>query len=260
MIYGLTSLSGSPGVTTTAVAWATTSARPTLLLEADMTGGSAILAGRFRSEVAHEHTILAMATRDGDTSVMEVLRAQSVTLPGAVADSALIPTIAEHQQATVLQPCWAETAQALTELSQDGGVDVIIDFGRATTNGLPWSLAERVDALVVMCWTTLPALIALANGAPGLRDQLHTPHLSVLFVEAGLGGYPVGAASQVAPIDVLGSLPHTPRAAAAYSQGYKMTRASTLRAYHRALDRVRTDAGQHAARHRQELLGEGSPV
>ena len=41
----LTSAAGSPGVTTTAVGLALTWPRPVLLVEADPTGGSAVLAG-----------------------------------------------------------------------------------------------------------------------------------------------------------------------------------------------------------------------
>lgn len=256
MIYGLTSLSGSPGVTTTAVAWATTSSTPSLLLEADMTGGSPILAGRFRSEVPHERTILAMATRDPDHGPLEVLQAQSVSLPGAVADSALVPGIAEHQQATVLQSTWPLTADALSQLSRDGGVDVVIDLGRMTTDGLPWALVDRCDALIVLSWTTLPALISLANGLPRVQDQVHAPFLGVLFVDADTSSYPVSAAAQVSPAPCVGSLPNARTAAAVYSQGYKLARTSTLRAYHRAVGRVRTTVSEQATRHHSELIGE----
>lgn len=260
MIYGLTSLAGSPGVTTTAVAWATTSSTPTLLLEADMTGGSPILAGRYRAEVPHERTILAMATRDPDLNTLEVLQSQSVPLPEAAADSAFIPTIAEHQQATVLQTSWPATADALSELSETGGVDVVIDLGRITTEGLAWGLLGRLDALIVLAGTALPALITLANGAPRLRDQLHRPFLGVAFIGSGLGGYPTDTAAQVSPVPTVGALPHAPKAAAVYSLGYKLARASALRPYHRALDRLRTQVTEQAGQHRSVLLGQESAV
>ena len=48
----LTSAAGSPGVTTTAVGLALTWPRPVLLVEADPTGGSAVLAGYFRAAPA----------------------------------------------------------------------------------------------------------------------------------------------------------------------------------------------------------------
>ena len=48
-IVVLTSASGSPGVTTTAVGMAFSWPRPVLLVEADPTGGSGILAGTSRT-------------------------------------------------------------------------------------------------------------------------------------------------------------------------------------------------------------------
>jgi hypothetical protein len=48
----LTSASGSPGVTTTALGLALTWVRPVLLVEADPTGGSGSPAGYFRGQAA----------------------------------------------------------------------------------------------------------------------------------------------------------------------------------------------------------------
>lgn len=258
MIYGLTSIAGAPGVSTTAVAWATTAGTPTLLLEADMTGGSPILAGRFRSEVPHERTILAMATRRQDLTAAETLRSQAVPLPSAMADSSFVATIAEHQQAAVLQPAWGETADALHEIAADGGLDVLIDLGRITTNGGPWALLERLDALIVLSGTTLPALITLANGLPRLQDQLHSPLVAVGFIESHMGGYSPGEAGRVITAPVVGSLPYAPRAAAVYSIGHQGTRASVLRGYHQRLSRLRTSIAEQTSRHREVLLGERS--
>ena len=63
----LTSASGSPGVTTTALALALTWRRPALLVEADPTGGSAVLAGYFRGRAAPTDSLidLAFAHRGG---------------------------------------------------------------------------------------------------------------------------------------------------------------------------------------------------
>jgi hypothetical protein len=49
-VYTLVSASGSPGVTTTALALASVWPRPVIVVEADPTGGSAILAGYFRGQ------------------------------------------------------------------------------------------------------------------------------------------------------------------------------------------------------------------
>ncbi len=60
-VIALTSASGSPGVTTTAVALAFLWPRPVVLVEADPTGGSAILAGYFRGTREYDVGIVELA-------------------------------------------------------------------------------------------------------------------------------------------------------------------------------------------------------
>ena len=57
----LTSASGSPGVTTAALGLALTWHRPVLLVEADPTGGSALLAGYFRGQSTPTQTLIDLA-------------------------------------------------------------------------------------------------------------------------------------------------------------------------------------------------------
>ena len=66
-VIALASAAGSPGVTTSALGLALTWPRPVLLIEADPTGGSAMLAGFFRGTTAHTAGLidLAWAHREG---------------------------------------------------------------------------------------------------------------------------------------------------------------------------------------------------
>ena len=57
----LTSASGSPGVSTTALGLALTWRRPVLLVEADPTGGSGLLAGYFRGQAAPSQSLIDLA-------------------------------------------------------------------------------------------------------------------------------------------------------------------------------------------------------
>ncbi|WP_431472937.1 ParA family protein [Ornithinimicrobium sp. W1665] len=50
-VITLTSASGSPGVTTTALGWALSRGRPTVLVDADPTGGASMLAGYLRGQM-----------------------------------------------------------------------------------------------------------------------------------------------------------------------------------------------------------------
>lgn len=65
-IITLTSASGSPGVTTTALGLALVWPRPVVLVEADPTGGSALLAGYWRGQLDHVGLLdLVLAERHG---------------------------------------------------------------------------------------------------------------------------------------------------------------------------------------------------
>lgn len=169
-VYALTSLSGAPGVSTTAVAWAYQAARPTLLVEADVTGGSPILTTVWAGSMAHEQSILHLASVAGD-DLLKHLWDQALTLPGTT-DRWVIPTIGHPAQARSLTPVWAPLARALHRLSEDGGVDVLIDAGRLGTPGGPWTLIESADLALVFTDTTLAALNVTRIGVETLRPEL----------------------------------------------------------------------------------------
>ncbi|HEY9562625.1 MAG TPA: hypothetical protein VIR30_02545, partial [Nocardioides sp.] len=57
-VIALCSASGSPGVTTTALGMALLWPRPVLLIEADATGGSGILAGYFRGIKSYDQGLV----------------------------------------------------------------------------------------------------------------------------------------------------------------------------------------------------------
>lgn len=257
--YAITSISGSPGVTTTAVAWATANPKPTLLIEADMAGGSPILAGRYRAQIPHEKSILALAARDADADVDELLRDQSIALPSAVADSRVVPSIAERAQARGMTPHWSHIGTALKNLSRDNAVDVVVDLGRYGTPDAAHSLIDSADALIVMSGTDLPSLIKLANNLPAIADRTPFALVTVCFRDADIEGFPRGEAQEVvSKVPVVGAVPWARSAAAAYSLGHTHTRARALRSYHAAIHQVRTQALHLSTEHEQVLTGEAS--
>ena len=69
----LTSASGSPGVTTTAVGLALCWPRPVLLVEADPTGGSAIAAGYLRGGAAPSDSLIDLAFAHRDGALLEAI-------------------------------------------------------------------------------------------------------------------------------------------------------------------------------------------
>src|ERR1700712_667016 len=93
----LASASGSPGVTTTALGLALRWPRPVVLVDGDPVGGSAVLAGFFRGQVAHNDGLvqLVLAGRAGELA--EVLPTVLMPLPNS--NAALLPGPRSHAQA-----------------------------------------------------------------------------------------------------------------------------------------------------------------
>src|SRR3546814_6778811 len=67
-VTALCSASGSPGVTTTALGMALLWPRPVLLIEADATGGSGILAGYFRGIKSYDQGLVELALAADDVA------------------------------------------------------------------------------------------------------------------------------------------------------------------------------------------------
>src|SRR5580765_5348993 len=93
----LTSASGSPGVTTTAVGLALCSERPAVVVEADPTGGSAVLAGFFRGTVEHAGGLLDLVRAHREGRLAERLRAATLPFPDSAAS--LVPGVQSAAQA-----------------------------------------------------------------------------------------------------------------------------------------------------------------
>ena len=109
-VHVLVCFSGAPGVTTTAVAWATLSPRPTLIVEAGIWGGSAVVSGLWGGQRPHEQSVLALANSHPD-SYVEDLWDQTVALPGT--DSGwVLPGIGTPSQARSMRGVWGPLGQS----------------------------------------------------------------------------------------------------------------------------------------------------
>lgn len=254
-LYAFASLTGSPGATTTALTWATCSATPTLLVEADLTGGSAVLAGRLRGQIPHHKTILAVAGTELEDDQLAVLQAQTLPLPGAVSDSSVIPTIARHTQALGLDPAWPTILSALRQLSDSAGMDVLVDVGRLTTRATPWAVLDGMDAVLVTARAALPDLTCLTNNLSWVSDHLPRALLGVVLVEAAYEGWSTKEVSGILrPTPVLGTIPNLPKAAAAYSHGWQQAPKRQLRGLHAATTTLAHSVHTAATTHRETLL------
>jgi hypothetical protein len=169
----LTSATGSPGVTTTALGLTLAWPRPALLVEADPTGASGVFAGFFRG--GHEPTggliNLALAQRNGNLT--QVLPQETLVLDqGRGAESAawFLPGLQSHEQAPSLVPLWEPLTELLASLDANGQ-DVIVDAGRLGLLGWPEHMVLEADLTLLVTRSSLPALAGARSWAKTLRDR-----------------------------------------------------------------------------------------
>lgn len=271
-VYALTSLSGSPGVTTLAIAWAYRSARPTLILEADPTGGSAILAGPFRGEHVHDTSVLLMAERNR-SELAEWMWYHSIPLPETT-DRRVLPAVAMPAQAKALNTTWSRIADAVKDFSSQSGTDVVVDVGRLGMVNSPRPLLNVADTTLILAPATLPGINTLAAGLGPLREalesQIDPDRMTVVPVRASAGigrqrrtRKAVSAAQPwsdreiaqvIAPTRVLQPLPWSPDEATMYSHATVAPKDWPNSSYTRAVSAL-IDATENHIRRVQSAAG-----
>lgn len=213
-VIALASASGSPGVTTTALGMALLWPRPVLLVEADPTGGSGILAGYFRGAREYTSGIIELAL--SSSNVSDALADVAQPIEGT--QVSMVAGTRSHAQAGAVCDLWSPLAEALAEL-ESAGQDVIIDAGRLGLSGSPEPLLDAADLALLVSRTTLPALSALRSWADFFqRPPLDLYQSAVLLVG---DGQPYGAheVSNVVDLPVVATLPDDPESAAVFYRG-----------------------------------------
>jgi hypothetical protein len=231
-IITLCSASGSPGVTTTAVAMALNWPRPTLLVEADPTGGSGVLAGFLRGTVEYEAGLIELAL--SPLGVPEALRDVVRRLSP---DVWFVAGVRSHAQAGALRDLWEPLSVALADLDANGQ-DVIVDAGRLGLVGSPQPLLEQADQALLVTRAHLPALAASRSWSETVRNAATGwLHAGVLMVGEGQP-YRASEVAKVLGLPVIADLPDDPEAAAVYHRGAAPPRHFETGPYARAITAV----------------------
>lgn len=216
-VIAFTSASGSPGVTTTVLGLALCWPRPVVVVEADPTGGSGILAGYFRGQVPHAGGLIELAMAQRQDLVAAELPRQLLDIPGSQAR--LLPGSRSHAQAGSLMPLWPPLLTALRGL-EDTGQDVLVDAGRLGLDGSPQPLLQGADLTLLLTRSTLTALIAATSWAETLREETAASVTSVGLVVVGEGQpYATGEVGRALGLPVVAALPWDRRSAAVLSRG-----------------------------------------
>lgn len=229
-VIALTSASGSPGVTTTALGWALSRGRPTVLVDADPTGGAAMLAGYLRGQMVPPDALLEAWTAQQQGRLRAALPSLTMSLPGSHVE--LLPGTRSHAQARGLGGLWEPLLAALKAL-EGTGQDALIDVGRLGLAGSPTPLLRGADLALVVCRADLVSLSALRSWLVTLHTELEevgaASSLGVVLIGPGRP-YSEGEVGKVLAqvrggrSPVLASVDWDPRAAAAFSAGAPVRR------------------------------------
>jgi hypothetical protein len=168
----LTSSRGAPGVTTTALALALLWPRPTVMVEADVSGSSSVAAGYLRGTIGPQHGLinLAVAHRAG-TLTPESIREQAVALTDD-GPRLLVPALANADQVgSMTEGFWERLGAMLTALGRVG-TDVIVDAGRAGASNGPEPLFRCADMVLLVARTSLDAVVSARARVGQLRGSL----------------------------------------------------------------------------------------
>ena len=244
----LTSASGSPGVTTTAIALALSWPRPVLLIEADPTGGSGILAGFLRGTTEYDAGLIELAL--SPLGIAEALR--DVVRPLAPNVSFVAGT-RTHTQAGALREVWDALAIALAELDANGQ-DVIVDAGRLGLAGSPKALLDTADLTLLVSRATLPALAAARSWAEAARSPATGWRHAGLFLIGEGQTYRATEVTKVLGMPVITDLPDDPEAAAVYHRGAQPPRRFEGGPYARAVTAAVQSLHAEIVRARLELV------
>ena len=249
----LTSASGSPGVTTTAVGFAICWPRPVLLVEADPTGGSGILAGFLRGTTPYDVGLieLALSPLGAADALREVVRPLTPSV-------SLVAGTRTHAQAAALRDVWEPLAVALSEL-EGNGQDVIVDAGRLGLAGSPQPLLDAADVTLLVARATLPSISAARSWAETVRQPATGwRHPGLLLIGEGQP-YRDTEVSKVLVMPVVADLPDDPAAAAVYQRGAPPPRHFETGRYMRGLQAAAQSVQAHVSRGRFTLIEEAAP-
>ncbi|MGO4957610.1 hypothetical protein ACTQ49_10130 [Luteococcus sp. Sow4_B9] len=256
-VITLTSATGSPGVTTTALGLALHWTRDVVLADCDRDPAQSLqagwlqgvdLAGRGLASLAgahREHRSLAeelwlQTVPLVPAATVPAATVSAVTLPdrsagtpagqgagdaaSGTAQRNFLPGFTHPGAVRLFQPVWQEFLDVCRGLDATG-TDVLLDAGRIGCDGLPPAMVAASDLVLVCVQSSLRGLAGLQLHLPTIQAQVESPGMSaaIEIVLVGPGRpYGAGEVSRQFGIPVVHSIAWDPRQAAVLSDGEQL--------------------------------------
>jgi len=211
-VIGMGSVRGAPGVTTSAMLVAGAMSGSIALVEADLAGG--VIAVRY-----------GLGREPGLTTLAATGPLEPAGWREHAQDAGGLAVLVGPDSPDSARSLWRRAGDRLGRNLTNSDATVVADLGRLNDE-LP--LSDHLTALVILVRPVAEHLVTLSHRLPVLRQQM--PHIGVLLVGEGIYG-PADIAGPLG-VDVLGVLPHDPRAAEALSgdgRGMNLSRSRLFR-------------------------------
>lgn len=258
-VISLFSASGSPGVTVSALGMALAWQRSVMLVDADPSGSSSVLAGYLQGQTAHDRGLvdLAVANRAGELN--SAIATVSMPLPGSRVE--FVPGVRSHQQAASVTTLWEPLGGVLRSMEQRG-TDVVVDAGRIGLDKAPIPLVGSSDLALLVVRSDLPAVAGARSWAQAMRERFAgqgiEQQLGLLVVGPGR---PYGSREirSVLGLPVVAELPWDPETAAVLYAGAPPRKKFDSAPLNRAL-RAAVSTCQGVISQNRQRLGTHQPV
>lgn len=254
-VFLLTSASGSPGATTTALGVSLTWPESVMYVDADCQ--QALLSGHFGGQLVTSRSISAILNtiRNGGTDIAGALLRQAVPIGDEGGEGGrrrlALPGLTTGHALAGLAPAWPALAEGLHALG-GAGVDAIVDLGRLTPQGIHPDLLGVATEVMLMLRPTLKEVGAARWAAQLLSDQVGTTRKLGLILhdpDPHHVRYDTHEVSSYLNAPVRARLPHDPAAAATWSHGQPPPRGFTRSRYVTGISQLAQSMNAKAHRH-----------
>ncbi|OFS80874.1 hypothetical protein HMPREF3164_04780 [Rothia sp. HMSC08A08] len=221
---------GSPGVSVSSLALALTWENPVLLIEADTTAPSSVMAGFMQAAIPYRRGISYLIesfhtyapSLDSLWAQLIPLAQDPVSVSGGPYPKHLLAAAASPAAAAGYTSFWADLMSVCYE-AEKAGVDTIIDLGRITDKDPRLSILSASTVTLAHLKSTLVDISAAQENITRLGSYLESSgkqdSYRLILHESLTGNYPAREVAATLNVPVAATLPYDPMQAAYYSYG-----------------------------------------